>query len=116
MAVKSAKSGTAAWDGALDDVTDISVTLVSDVKEYASSSTGGRKSRRAGHSDATGSFTMKADAFAFDEGDSGVLVLTSDGAVELFNGTAMIIDISYSVPVESGDNIECVVTWGQMPT
>jgi len=116
MAVKSAKSGTVSWDGALSDVTNIDVTNVNDVKEYASSSTSGEKSRRAGHSDTTGSFTLKSDTFTFDEGDSGTLVVTSDGSEELFNGTAMIIDVAYSVPVEGGDIIECAVSWGQMPT
>ena len=115
MSVKSAKSGTVSWDGAISDVTDISVNLVSDVKEYASSSTAGKKSRRAGHSDATGSFTIKADEFGYDEGDEGTLVVTSDGTEELFNGQAIIIDIAYTVPVESGDIIECAVSWGQKP-
>ena len=113
---KSAKNGTGTWDGAsLDDLTDISVNKASDVKEYASSSTNGEKSRRAGHGDRSGSFTMKADVVPFDEGDSGTLVLTSDGTEELFNGTAMIIDVAYSVPVEGGDIVECSVSWGQMP-
>ena len=116
MSVKSAKSGTISWDGEIDDVTDISVTLVSDVKEYASSSTAGKKSRRAGHSDATGSFTIKADVFTSDEGASGTLVVTSDGTEKLFDGTAIVIDKAFSVPVESGDIVECAVSWGQMPT
>ena len=117
MTVKSAKSGTATWDGAaLGDVTDISVDLSSDVKEYASSSTSGKKSRRAGHSDGNGSFTMKSDTVTFDEGDSGTLIITSDGSEVLFTGTAMIIDIGFSVPVESGDIVEAAVTWGQMPS
>ena len=115
MSVTSAKLGTVSWDGDLSNVTDISVTLASDVKEYASSSTSGKKSRRAGHRDATGSFTLKADAFEYDEGDSGELAITSDGAISLFSGTAIIIDIAYSVPVESGDIVECAVSWGQMP-
>jgi len=116
MSVKSAKSGTVSWDGALSDVTNIDVSNSNDVKEYASSSTSGEKSRRAGHSDTTGSFTLKADTFAFDEGDDGTLIITSDGTEVLFTGTAMIIDVNYSVPVEGGDIIECNVTWGQMPT
>ena len=116
MTVKSAKSGTGTWDGtALDDVTNIDLNLASDVKEYASSATSGQKSRRAGHSDSSGSFTMKADTVPFDEGDSGTLILTSDGSEVLFTGTAMIIDIGFSVPVESGDIVEANVTWGQMP-
>jgi len=115
MAVKSAKSGTVAFDGALDDVTDISVNEVNDVQEYASSSTSGSKSRVAGHGDTTGSFTMKSDAVDFAVGDDGTLVVTSDGAVELFNGAAIILDISYSVPVEAGSIVEAVVNWGAKP-
>ena len=112
----SAKSGTATWDGTgLFDVTNIDFTIASDVKEYASSATAGQKSRRAGHSDKSGSFTLKADEVPFDEGDSATLIITSDGSEVLFTGTAMIIDIGYSVPVESGDIVEANVSWGQMP-
>ena len=117
MAVKSAKLGNATFDsGPVSDVTDIQVNTTTNAKEYASSSTAGLVSRRAGHKDASGSFNIKADALAFDEGDYGTLLLKSDAAVELFNAVALILDISFSLPIEGGDIIEATVNWGQRPS
>lgn len=116
MGVKSAKNGTVSFAGSpVADATDIQVNKTTNSKEYASSSTAGLVSRRAGHQDASGSFTIKADALSFDEGDEGTLLLTSDGSVELFNATALIGEISFSCPIEGGDIIEATVNWGQKP-
>jgi len=116
MPVTSAKTGTGSWDGTdLDDVTNITVNKDGGVKTYASSSTSGNISRRKGHVDAEGSFTMKDEVVPFDEGDDGTLILKSSTATTLFTGTAIILNISYSVPIEAGDIVEATVTWGQMP-
>lgn len=115
MSVKSAKAGSVNFGGALSDVTDITVNEAGGTHEYASSSTNGQVSRIDGHDDKTGSFTMLADAVGFSKGDSDTLVVKSDADVELFNGTALILDISYAVPVREGSEIEAVVNWGQKP-
>lgn len=113
---KSAKNGTVDWGGAVADVTDIKISESSDVKEYASSSTAGAKGRIAGHSDTTGSFTVLTDDTSlFEEGDSGTLVITSDGAVEMFNGNAIILSVEYGVPVSDGGPCEVNVSWGADP-
>ena len=116
MSVKSAKLGNATFAGTpIGDVTDIQIVKTTNPKEYASSSTAGKVSRRPGHEDITGSFKVKADALAFDEGDSGTLLLKSDAAVTMFNATALIGEISFSLPIEGADLIEATVTFGQMP-
>lgn len=114
MGVVSAKNGSGTWDAtAIPDITDITVNKDTDPKVYASSSTGGAKSRVAGHTDASGSFTVKDEALQMSEGDSGTLVLKSSVGVTLFSGTVLIGDISWSAGVESGDPVEATVNWGQ---
>lgn len=115
MAAKSAKSGTITWDaGALANVHDIQVSDTSETQVYASSSTSGAKSRVAGLDDVTGSFKLYEDP-GFSKGDSGTLVVTTDGTEELFNATAIIEDIQVSAPVGSGGLVEWSVTWGAKP-
>lgn len=117
MSVKSAKTGTVSWKGTpATDVTDIKVNKSSDVKEYASSSTAGKKRRIAGHSDATGSFTVLNDSKAtFVKGDHGTLLVKSDSSTTMYNGTVIIISAEYSVPVGDGGPCEINVTWGAAP-
>lgn len=114
MTVKSAKAGSITFDTLMADVINITFVDAANVKEFASSSTNGEISRFEGHSDRTGSFTMKADV-APAKGDIGTLTVKSDAAVTLWSGTAIILDRSFTVPVEEGEAIEVVVTWGQKP-
>jgi len=114
MGVTSAKNGSGTWDTvAIPDITDITVNKDTDPKVYASSSTDGAKSRVAGHTDASGSFTVKDEGLQMDEGDTGALVLKSSAAITLFTGNVLIGDISWSAGVESGDPVEATVNWGQ---
>lgn len=113
----SAKNGTASWDGVtILDVTDITINFDPDLKIYASSSTAGQKSRRAGHEDREGSFVMKReDTVSMAMGDTGTLVLKSSVSNTIFSGTVIIGAIAESVPIESGDIVELTVAWGQKP-
>tara|TARA_Y100000310_G_C20333775_1_gene646490 strand:+ start:79 stop:447 length:369 start_codon:yes stop_codon:yes gene_type:complete len=113
MAVKSAKNGTVRFDGAaVAHATDISVEDSVDEDVYASSSTGGQKSRIRGHEDASGSFTVIQKP-SFNVGSVGILLLKEDGSVTIFNGGAQINSIGTSVPVEGGTRIVYTVAWGQ---
>jgi len=125
----SGLSGTATWGGStIEDVRDIDVESINDVKEYRSSSTAGHMHRVAGGTDSQGTFSVffpttggpiaptNASLTAilpFQKGETGTLVLTSNGSQELFNGAARIISIRYRVPIETGDLLEAVVTFGQ---
>ena len=117
MGVKSAKSGDVSFGGVtVTNVTDITISETANVKEYASSSSSGAVKRVAGHNDISGSFTMKDDDLAtasIVKGTSAALIIRDDGALELYNGTAMITDIRYTVPIESGDIVEATIDWGQ---
>ena len=115
MAVISAKNGVASWDDAvLIDVTDIQINTSADAKVYASSSSDGKKSRVAGHTDTEGSFTIKNSTLTFTIGEIDTLILSSVAGTVLFTGSAMITDWSFSVPIESGDIIETQVSWGKV--
>lgn len=114
MAVKSAKNGTATWEGSpIDDVTNIVVNENPDPKVYSSSSTGGQKKRVAGVSDVTGSFDVKSDSITPTPGSFGTLVLTSDGSVQLFSGRVMIGEIVTNCNIETGDIVSKTVNFGR---
>jgi len=114
---KSAKNGSVSWKGTpVVDVTNIDITEISDNKEYASSSTGGKKGRIAGHSDANGSFTCQNDDNTlFTKGDSGVLLIKSDASTTVYTDTVIIDDVKYGVPVGDGGPCEINVTWSAAP-
>ena len=115
MSVKSAKNGTLTVnDSTPDDITDITVETSNEEQVYASSSTGGNKSRVAGHDDASGSFTMKNEEHGFVEGTTYALVIKSDSGTTIWEGNALVSNISYAVPVEAGSLVESVITWGQV--
>jgi hypothetical protein len=103
---------TITWEGtAVADTTKVSVNRDVESKEYASSTTAGVKRRLGGVTDAKGSFEVLQDVPPFDENDIGTLVVTSDGATELFNGEALIKSIKTDVDWEKNEIIKSMVEW-----
>lgn len=116
MAAKSAKNGTVSWGGsptAVTDVTDIQINEVTEALKYGSSSTSGEKRVVPGMSDITGSFKCLQDDIpsGIEDGTTVTLTITSDGSVSMFNDSAYIESITYSLPVGSGGLIEATVTF-----
>lgn len=122
MAVDVATTGSGAWNSsAIPDVRDIVVNRNKAEKAYASSSTSQKIKRKAGHQDATGTFTVYTNTsnagpttiLPFDEGDSGTLTLKSITGQTLYNASAQILTIEHHANIEAGDIVESTVTWGQ---
>lgn len=109
----SAKNGTCTFKGVELNVTDISITRVEDQDVYASSKTGGQKSRIGGHSDTTGSWTQ-IEPPAFAEGAEGQLTINSDIGEVAYNGLARVESIEDGYPVEGGTRKTYTVTFGQL--
>lgn len=113
---KSAKHGRGTWNGdELCDLSNIRPGTTANIKEYGSSKTNGHVRRVAGLKDASGTFDMHADEVPFEVGDFGDLVLKSDADIELFNGRAVIEDVTHTVNINTGEIISVTVTYGADP-
>ena len=109
---KSAKNGTALWNGAaIGNVTNIDVSETADEDVYASNSTAGVKNRLAGHEDTSGSFDMM-DAPPFTVGQDGVLTVKDDASTTVFHGGVLITEIARGIPIEDGSRVVNRITWG----
>lgn len=111
---KSAKNGSVSFKGStVQHATDIQVDDSVDEDVYASSSTGGQKSRLEGHADTSGQFTV-IEKPSFNKGAQGALILKDDASQEIYNGGALITNIQRNVPIEDATRVTYTVTWGQM--
>lgn len=111
---KSAKNGTAIWEGTkIEHVTTLSVNDSAGPQEYATSSTGGKAVELAGIEKVDISFTVADDDPVFSKGDIGTLVLKSDAGTTLFDGRVLIRNTSTTVNVGAGAVIETAVACGR---
>lgn len=114
MAFKSSKNMTATWNGtAIPEVTDFKGTKDSGTQKHSSSSTAGKYRRNSGATDHMGTLDVMSDSVPFVDGETGTLIVTSDGTVELFNDLVYIEKIDHNVPVDGGGNVLTQVSWGR---
>lgn len=118
----AAKEGSAQFGALLiPDVRNIDINDEQDENVFASSSTDGKKARTLGHDDVNGSFVVNlqsdeaAKGLGFKKADEDTLILLAKSGLELFNGNVFILNISFSVPVEGGENTDATVNWGRNP-
>lgn len=121
MAVRTATGGKADWstdNTVFDNIPEVrkwTTKPKADAKEYASSSTAGKKKRLPGVGDFDGSIDFYVDEATridsmFQPGDVGYLKLYED-ATTFFIAPVYIDDISYETDIEGGNIVGGTVSF-----
>ncbi len=118
MATLSGKDGKIVIGGsAVAEITSWTFTRTDSSPSYASSSTGGEKTRREGVKDGTGSCEYKWDSTNKQHADMGegsavTLLLHIDGQ-SILTVPALIGSLSYNVDINDGDVVGGTIEFGQ---
>ena len=110
MATISGKDGNLTIDAVqVCPVTNWTLTRTSNNDSYAANDTGGKKARKAGVKDVSGTFEIKDSDPPVAEGDE-VTIVMFNGATD-FTEEALIDEISTECDINEGTIVTWTVTW-----